>query len=407
MDTKRWVVLAAMLVLMVGCAREPATEAPVETPVPEATTAPAPSPAAVQPGVTILADGVVHPAQPALPLAFEVGGKLLELHVQAGDQVQAGDIVARLETQELELVLQLAELQLEQAQAGLDRLLVGPDDSSVAVAQSNLTQAVISQEETKVNQAAATEQAWLTLVQATNNLRDAQSSYENVYWQNRQWEEQAKKWGWGELPDAMADAEAQAWRAVENAEAAMEQARVSYEQTLEQEEIASARAWTQVASAQANLDSLYVGVSEADLVSAEAAVQQASINVEQARINLGKAVLRAPIDGTMLSVEAVPGALVGGGSPIATLLDTTQLEFHTSNVSERDFRLIVPGQTATVTLKAYPDQPLEAVVMRIGWQPGALVGDAVTFPIMLALSETDLDIRPGMTGRVEIHSAGE
>jgi hypothetical protein len=28
--------------------------------------------------------------------------------------------------------------------------------------------------------------------------------------------------------------------------------------------------------------------------------------------------------------------------------------------------------------------------------------DAATFPVMLSLGQTDLDIRPGMTGRVEI-----
>jgi hypothetical protein len=41
-------------------------------------------------------------------------------------------------------------------------------------------------------------------------------------------------------------------------------------------------------------------------------------------------------------------------------------------------------------------------MMRIGWQVGELVGDAVTFPVMLSLGQTDLDIRPGMTGRVKI-----
>ena len=104
------------------------------------------------------------------------------------------------------------------------------------------------------------------------------------------------------------------------------------------------------------------------------------------------------------SVEAAPGALVGGGSPIVTLLETTHLEFHTTNLSECDLAQIFPGQTAVVTLKAYPDDPIEAAVGRIGLQAGAAVGDAVTFPVVRILIETDLDIRPGMTGRAEIRS---
>jgi hypothetical protein len=45
-------------------------------------------------------------------------------------------------------------------------------------------------------------------------------------------------------------------------------------------------------------------------------------------------------------------------------------------------------------------------VERIGWQAGEAVGDAATFPVIVALRENDLEIRPGMTGRVEIY-AGE
>ncbi|MCJ7658021.1 MAG: HlyD family efflux transporter periplasmic adaptor subunit [Anaerolineales bacterium] len=113
---------------------------------------------------------------------------------------------------------------------------------------------------------------------------------------------------------------------------------------------------------------------------------------------------RAPWTGTVLSIDAAPGALVGSSSPVITLLDTAQLEFHTTNLSERDLAQIYPGQTAEVTLKTYPDDPIEAAVVRIGWQAGEIVCDAVTFPVLLSLSETNLDIRPGMTGRAEIRS---
>jgi hypothetical protein len=50
----------------------------------------------------------------------------------------------------------------------------------------------------------------------------------------------------------------------------------------------------------------------------------------------------------------------------------------------------------------YPDAPIEATVVRIGLQAGAPVGDAVTFPVILSLSDTNLELRPGMTGRAEI-----
>jgi hypothetical protein len=95
---------------------------------------------------------------------------------------------------------------------------------------------------------------------------------------------------------------------------------------------------------------------------------------------------------------------VGSGSPIVILHDTTQLESHTLNLSERDLAQIYPAQVAVVTLKTYPNDPIETTVLRIGVQAGAPVGDAATFPVILDLSYTDLDIRPGMTGRAEIGS---
>jgi hypothetical protein len=61
---------------------------------------------------------------------------------------------------------------------------------------------------------------------------------------------------------------------------------------------------------------------------------------------------------------------------------------------------------AVVTLKAFPNDPIDGVVERIGWQAGEAVGDAATFPVIVTLRKNDLGIRPGMTGRIEIY-AGE
>jgi hypothetical protein len=51
---------------------------PFTTPSPQLEGAPTPTP--VQTGVTILADGAVQTAQPALPVTFEIAGKLLAVH---------------------------------------------------------------------------------------------------------------------------------------------------------------------------------------------------------------------------------------------------------------------------------------------------------------------------------------
>ncbi len=80
MKTDHWMILLAVLLLVAGCGRgvddEPDADGATEVPR-------APSPEAVRPGVTILAEGVVQAVQPALPLAFEAGGKLVTVHVEA------------------------------------------------------------------------------------------------------------------------------------------------------------------------------------------------------------------------------------------------------------------------------------------------------------------------------------
>jgi cobalt-zinc-cadmium efflux system membrane fusion protein len=135
------------------------------------------------------------------------------------------------------------------------------------------------------------------------------------------------------------------------------------------------------------------------LANAQAQLIQAQNDLQKA---VSGDVLVAPMDGTVLSVEATAGTQVGPGTPILVLLDTTKFEFHTTNLSERDVAQILPGQTAEVILKAYPNDPIQATVVRIGWQAGQVIGDAATYPVMLSLNKESQIIRPGMTGRVEI-----
>jgi hypothetical protein len=56
------------------------------------------------------------------------------------------------------------------------------------------------------------------------------------------------------------------------------------------------------------------------------------------------------MDDTVVNVGAALGAVVGGGYSIVTLLNTKQLEFHTTNFSEHDLSQVYSGQTAVVIL---------------------------------------------------------
>jgi HlyD family secretion protein len=408
MNTKRWILLAMMLGLLVGCAQEPAEVELSTTPIPEKTTAPSPAP--VPAGVTILADGVVQTVQPALPLAFETGGKLLAVHVQAGDRVQAGDPMATLDDEALreavtnaELAVAQAENSLAQAQLALDNLLGREPDETAVAAEAGLEAAEAGSDKALTQDAAAGDHmtsARIRLEQARRNLADAQEAYDNAWDQARDWEllygERICYPGEGGVIPCTGP---------------------RWKDRIEADREGTARglqaAQDNLALAQAEYSLTLAGL-KGDIAAARLSVEQAGLSLEQSRFDqqqaenaLARAQLVAPGSGTVLSVDVAVGATVGAGTPIVTLLDTDRLEFHTTNLSERDLAQITPGQAAVVTLKAYPNEPIEATVVRIGLQAGPAIGDAATFPVVLVLSETDLDIRPGMTGRVEIRSARE
>ncbi len=367
------------------------------------------------PPVTILADGVIQAVQPVLPVAFEASGKLLSVNVQVGDEIASDTLIATLDDSDLRDAVTQAQLQVEQAENNLEQAQQALTDfetnlplrqaeaqQALAAAQENVEFAAAQLQglDATISEAAITSaQARVTL--AAKELEQAETNY--APYRNKP-DDNVQK---AQLGAAWAQAQ-------QNYDAAVRHLNnltgTATNLSRAQKEANLAVAQEQLAKAQADLDELMAGNLDGsvqlNIDQAEISLQQSQLNLTQAEAALEKSQLHSPWDGTVVSVEAVPGAPVGAGTPIITLLDTTQLEFHTTNLSERDLGQIFEGQNALITLKAFPNEPLVATVVRIGWQAGAPVGDAATFPVALVLTETNLTIRPGMTGRVEIH-AGE
>ena len=436
MNIKRWIIAAGLLIMLVGCGqRGEAPLEPTDTPDAGATIDPTPSP--VRTGVTILADGVVQSAQPPLPLAFEAGGKLLALHVAAGDIVQAGDLIATLDDTTLQemivdtaLQVDQAENSLAQAQLTLDDLENWEvDDTAVALAEANLAAAEAALENAEVHDANAGSSltsASIGIQQAERNLADAQEAYDTAFDPGREWEYNITEPSClpgqgGGIPCTGPSLHIQMKSEREGAERAVEYAQENLQVARAQYSVAAAGVNNDTAvSAQANLinaqnalEKAQKGPQASEITAARLRVEQAELSLQQSQLNLEKAQNRlddaqliAPTNGTILSVDTTPGMLVAAGTPIVTILDSENLQFHTINLSERDLAQIKPGETAVVTLKAYPNDPLDATVQRISLQAGAAVGDAVTFPVILVLDTIELDILPGMTGRAEIHREG-
>lgn len=90
--------------------------------------------------VRITASGTVVPIQ-TVNLNPKTAGRLQELRVEQGDRVQKGQIIARMETKDLEAERAQALASLQQAEANLALLQAGTRPEQIGQAQAGVTQA--------------------------------------------------------------------------------------------------------------------------------------------------------------------------------------------------------------------------------------------------------------------------
>ncbi len=443
MKNKQLIVILLSLLFLAGCGRQPGQPPSPEEPGPETSppdgqATPAPQPTPDVTGTTILANGQLVAVNPPLPLSFETGGRLLDIQVEAGDRVSAGDAIATLDDEQLRQALGNAQLALDQAENGLaqaqlaldDLLNWKPDEMAVSVAQANLEAAQAAYERATSRDAAAGNNltaARVSLNQAQRAVDQAQDAYDNAWDEARDWEldyhEPICFQGQGGPIPCTGPLWSERIRndrdftelALQNAQEGLTVARANY--ALAQAGLSDNTALdaaATVASAEQALNQAQNGPEDSQIAAARLQVEQADIalaqaqsNLEAARQALQNAALLAPWTGTILSVEATPGVLVAGGVPIVTLLDSDSVQFHTANLSERDLAYVTPGQPVQLTLKSYPGQPIDGAVAYIVPQASGQVGDAATFTVVIDVGGTELDLLPGMTGRAEIQRAGE
>ncbi len=329
---------------------------------------------------------------------FAIAGTLQEIRVRTGDRVERGQVLAVLDTTDLELQLAQSQAAVAVAEANLDKLLAGARPEDITVTQNTLNQAYANLQQQQVALAAATERARLSWVQAANALRDAQQSYENIYWDNRKLED---KIGKENVPDVNYDNEEKARRAVENAEAAMEQARLSYEAAKRQEEEGLRTARSQVSTAQANLEKLTAGPVPTDIAAAQAQVEQARASLAIAQNQLEKATLRAPFAGLVAKVLVDAPLQVSQATAILVLIDPAG--FHIDvEVDEVDISNIQAGQRARVTLDALPGLTLTAQVREVALTPSTAAG-VITYRVRVDVGAVaDAAVRAGMTANVGV-----
>ncbi len=383
----RLLLLASLLTLcLAGCGRkEDSQSTPVPTPSDTGST--------YQPAAgSIAANGVLQPAHQVV-LGFGVGGTVESIEVEIGEYVKAGQTLAVLDDAELARAVAQAQLELESAQARLAQL----EDQATPTAERVIAATTaISSAQAALNQAhvqAGMRENWDTidsweLEHAERALQDAQNEYQKVV-------DNPRTRDWAHASDEARNLEeAEDYYAVVLARYKLHAADRGYA-------LAIAQAEAQLAQAQLTLYEAEHPVAPEALTLARLDVERAQLALEAAQASLARSTLAAPFDGIVSAVPASVGEWASAGTPVIELIDVSQWRVETKNVGELQIGRVREGQEAIVRVNTFQSEALHGQVITIS--PVAVVqqGDT-TYTLTIELEPTDLNLRPGMTARVEI-----
>lgn len=133
-----------------------------------------------------------------------------------------------------------------------------------------------------------------------------------------------------------------------------------------------------------------------------AQVKKAEAGLRQAKTNLGYTKIVSPVDGVVIAKNVEVGQTVAASFQTPTLFtiapDLTKMQVNT-NVDEADISKIRTGMEATFTVDAYPDKKFKGKVSQIRLSP-TVVQSVVTYDVVIAVDNSSLLLRPGMTANV-------
>ncbi len=315
-----------------------------------------------------------------VPADFDVGGTVAVVHVARGDSVAAGDLMAELEREPLQLAVASAEAGVRAAQAQIDRLRRTPSDEDIAaleagveVARSGVQTAAALVAGANANLTAATAGSGPEeLAIAAKRIEDAKASL---------WGAQAHRDALcGRVGKGVSEADCDnAEAAVAHAQQAVDIAELQLQQLQagpRPEDVAPYRA--QVQQSQSNLETARAQLKQAEaavakalqptlpeeIAAAQAALDQAESALTRTQQQLEQAELTAPIGGVLTAVEMAPGKTVNAGQMVAQISDVSLLDMMVL-VNERFVGEVQAGQPCRARLEAYPDVWLSGTVTAV------------------------------------------
>ena len=337
---------------------------------------------AVETAPSVSALGTIE-ANEVAQLSFLTAGEIAEVLVEVGDEVSVGDVLVQLDRTASQIAYDQAVLNMERAEISLQELYE-VDEIALTSAQASITSAQGSYSSVanavSPEQIAAAELRYQSALTAYNAEAQARSNM------NGSSEEIA-------LQDA----------AVGAASFNLEIARLELDSL---QNPSNANLWAASANineAQLELEQLLAGPTQAQIDSAELAVQRAEAALIDAETALLRTQLMAPIAGVVTAVNVEPRDAVSAATLVVEISDLSQL-WLVAPVHELDVSQIAEGMSASVRLDALPNTEIAATVETISWL-GIETNDIINYDTWFALATNDSQVRLGMTGEATVEVA--
>ena len=319
----------------------------------------------------INASGKVVPVQ-SVNISPKTSGVLVDLLVEQGDKVKAGQIIARMDSSDLQAQLIQTRAKLAQAQAQLDLALAGTRPEEIAQARARQAQAQAQLEAARSGRPEEIEQAQAQVDVAQSRVNLASSRVER----NRTLYQQGAI-SQDKLDEVLAD-DRSARASLTEAQRRLTQVRVGSRT----EEIAQRQA--AVAEAREALKQLENGSRPEEIAEAKAATAGARGELKAVQVKLEDTIVRAPFAGIVTQKYATEGAFVTPTTSASSTASATSSSVVAiarglevlAEVPEADIGRIKQGQQVEIVADSYPDQVFKGHVRLIS--PEAVVEQNVT-----------------------------
>jgi HlyD family secretion protein len=333
---------------------------------------------------TVGATGSVRPDQSAL-IPWQTTGNVDQVFVQVGEVVTSGQVLASLVTTSLPQNVILAQSDLIAAQNQLDDLQNNQSASKQAMQTVNISQQAVYDAEramVRFDQKAykdELEKAQNAVVDKKDALDQAQSDFDPY----KDWDPNNSTY--------------------QKYEQLLTDAQIAYDEAVRKVDELE----LQQQSAQANLDSANAALADAQRAYDQVkdgpnpddiTVLQTRIAAAQATVNNAK--LTAPIDGTITEIDMKSGDQVAPGAALIRLDDLGRLLVDVQ-VSEVDINSINVGQAVTLSFDAIQEKQYAGVVSQVA-PVGSVIQGVVNFDVTVELTDSDENVKPGMTAAVNI-----